>query len=52
MEVKEDNTSGIHMTSRKFIIQLGGKYCTIFSELGIAIKLVRLIKKRLIETYN
>jgi hypothetical protein len=31
-------------TSRKPMIQLGGKYCTTFSESEVATKLVRLIK--------
>jgi hypothetical protein len=31
-------------TSRKPMIQLGGKYCTIFLDFGVHVKLVRLIK--------
>jgi hypothetical protein len=34
------------------MIQLGGKYCTIFSEFGGPMKLVRLIKMCLNETYS
>jgi hypothetical protein len=34
------------------MIQLGGKYCTIFSEFEVPMKLVRLIKMCLNETYS
>jgi hypothetical protein len=34
------------------MIQLGGKYCTVFSEFGVPMKLVRLIKMCLNETYS
>jgi hypothetical protein len=34
------------------MIQLGGKYCIIFSEFGVPLKLVRLIKMCLNETYS
>jgi hypothetical protein len=34
------------------MIQLGGKYCTIFSEFGVPMKLLRLIKMCLNETYS
>jgi hypothetical protein len=33
------------------VIQLGGKYCTIFSEFGVPLKLVTLIKICLNETH-
>jgi hypothetical protein len=32
------------------MIQLGGKYCALFSQLGVSIKLVMLIKMCLNET--
>jgi hypothetical protein len=34
------------------MIQLGGKYCAIFSELGVPMKLVKLIRICLNETYS
>jgi hypothetical protein len=37
---------------RKLMIQLGGRSCIIFSEFGIPMKLVRLIKMCLNETYS
>jgi hypothetical protein len=51
MGVQCDSRSTIQ-TSRKPKIQLEAKYCTIFSEFGVHVELVRLIKMHLHETYS
>ena len=40
------------LTSRKLMIQLGGRFCKFLIEFGIPMNLVRLIKMCLTETYD